>query len=230
MNTQDSLTKLDNIMSRLVLQRGAGIQYLSFMEDITNNTLRWDKYKNSYGGNVINMAIVSVEISLILFCNRLWDNHKDTQSIINAVKILTEESEKVISRRSNDVDATFTPDWKNKQHKFIDKISNRCNRLYSCEVRKVLRVIRSENLAHLVSDSRDRAKNFPQGFEHHTVKRKHLIKFAKLSVELIDKIELARNGTVYDTKGTIKIFQSYCDYFWNSMPVLQDEEQKNSTQ
>jgi hypothetical protein len=173
------------------------------------------------------MTIVAVESCLIMFCDRVWDTSSDVQSIPNAVVILATHSEDVIARRSSDTDAKFIGGWHEEQKSQIEKIKLKCEAVRSSKVRKVIRIIRSENYSHLTENSRDRARHFPIGFENHDVTRNDLISFAKMSLDLIDKIEIVRTGTNRDYDGASQVFQRYCDEFWDAMPILAEAERNS---
>lgn len=183
----DDITKLNDIFARILQQRVAAIQYLTFIKDITDNNARWNKYKSSYSGHVIHLAVISIENSLLMFCDRVWDVSRDSQSIPNAVQIFAHRKREIIDRRSSDNDAGFIPNWRSKIEALVDEVEKEANKIRDDPVRRVLRVIRSEKLSHLVEESRDRRNYFPDGFENHNVKKRDLLIFSERTIRLIEK-------------------------------------------
>ncbi len=220
----EDINKLDNICERLIKQRSAAIQYYTYLKDIIDNESRWEKYKDSFSGNVINLTLVSFEQSLILFCDRVWDKSNDSQSIPNVMKILKRTEEEIIIRRSKDIDAEFTKDFPQKIKKQIERVLRQAEKLHKSKVKKVIRVIRTENYAHLVDASHDRVRNFPNGFDNHNVNRYDLINYAEETIRLIEDLEVIRSGTSYDFDESSKVFQKYCSEYWKHLPVFRDVE------
>lgn len=221
-----NLDDLDRTVQRLMKQQPTGIQCTVFLEDIAKELDRWEKYKDSYAGNVINLQIVGVENALLLFCDRVWDSGADAQSIPNAVRMLTHLKEKVLERRKFDVDVQFVPDWYEDQAALLQQIVSDTERLKDHQVRRVIRVIRTEHLAHLVEQSKDRARHFPSGFDDHGVRRNDLYSFAKDTIQLIERIELITSGNSADFDASAAVFRIYCQDYWENLPVFRDSERE----
>lgn len=215
---------LDLIVDRLLSQRGAAIQFETFLRDLADNDSRWEKYKDSLSGHVINMQIVSVENSLILLCSRIWDENTDAQSIPNGIKMLGSFSTELLDRRKQDVDFSVYKNAEIKHRELERYVFELYNSLCAKRVRQVLRVLRTENLAHLVSESRDRARHFPEGFEAHGVTRYDLYDFARASVKLIENIIHLVSGSVLSYEDSAQHFRVFCEKYWNAMPVFRDSE------
>ena len=219
-----ALKQYDDIVERLIKQRQAGIQYATFLRDVADNESRWNKYKDSFSGNVVNMQIVAVEACLVLYCSRLWDCGRDNQSIPNAITALNSAKDALIQRRQDDLDSQFLDDLPFRLETQFANVNQQAEVLGNLSVRDVIRIIRTEHYAHLVENSRDRAKTFPDGFDDHGVTRLDVINFARDSTTLVEDLELLRSGTHYDFDESSEVFQNYCDQFWLHLPTFSEVE------
>ncbi|MEM8570707.1 MAG: hypothetical protein AAGG56_07320 [Pseudomonadota bacterium] len=218
------LIRLDTILARLTRQRTAAISYLTFLRDMTDNDSRYVKYKSSYGGHVLNLAQIGIENSLILYCNRVWDQNPDAQSIPNSIKIFRGLGIKIAEKRAAFGEGDLAPGWKERQTVKLNEIISNYESIKMSKVRSVIRIIRTESLAHLLEESRDRKKDFPLGYENHNINRNDFYKYSEHTIRLIDLMAYFRSGKVYDYNETCSVFQSYCNAFWDNLPILSEVE------
>lgn len=217
-------TPFDHIVTSLSKQRGPAIQYIVYLRDIADNSSRWEKYRDSFAGNVINLNIVSAENALILLCCRIWDEDKDAHSIPNAIKKLETHKLSTAERRTNNAALEIAQNpTKSILEQIVDIVAATSTLKKSC-VRAAIQVMRTENLAHLLPVSRDRARNFPDGFENHNVTRYDLYDFAEDSIKLCERLEHLRIGTCDNFEETAAAFRTNCEAFWSSIPVFRDVE------
>jgi len=220
---EKSLESVDVVCERLAKQRDAAIQYTVFLRDVTKPE-RWYKYGNSLSGHMINLQIVAVENALVLWASRVWDESRDAQSIPKAFLAVSQNIRKIIRRRSKDWDAQLQEEWTRKQFLSYRELNTEYLRLAESPVRNVVRVLRSENLAHLLAFSDDRRRLFPEGFDQHGVIRNDLFDFVESCIRLIDRIELFRVGHSRNFDESAAVFQSYCDAYWGAVPVFREVE------
>jgi hypothetical protein len=150
----EGIEHFDGIISRFKAQRASGIQYLAFLSDLSDNDTRWEKYRDSFGGKIIHLAIITIENSLILFCSRLWDEAPDALSIPNAVLSAKHCIQDISDRHRLDLEGMSVPYDPLRFRKKLDEIDMLYEAAREMQARSVIRVMRSESLAHLLSDSR----------------------------------------------------------------------------
>ena len=114
--------------------------------------------------------------------------------------------------------------------RFRDKL-NEIEALYerarALQARRVIRVMRSESLAHLLSDSRDRSAAFAtrDQYENHGVTRNDLFEFADQTLNIIDDIIFLQCRTAKSYREQIDHFQDDVRKFWNALPTLREVEE-----
>ncbi len=221
---KDPIMQFDEILDRLNRQRGVGIQSLAFLEATSRSKFAWNKYKASDAGNVVNLAINCIESSLQLFCNRVWDQGSDSQSIPKAIQIGENHVPELVARHVVFFEEhEIKRDGKEFEQKFENLKEKYCEIAY-LPVRSVLRVIRTESLAHLVADSRDRERNFASrdAYENHGVTRDDLFDFARFSIGLIDDLLYFRDRLVPAFDEQYQMFEGYTDTFWQQVPIFRE--------
>jgi hypothetical protein len=219
-----SLPNFAEICIRLSKQRHAGAQYSIFLGDFFANPEYLRKYANSFAGNVVHLQITAMQSALIMFCARVWDPASDVLSIPNAVshikKIENYDDENLLGS----LPAVASCDLK-RVRGLVHRTLLRFAALHTHETRRVVRVIRSEELAHLSEVSRDRSKLFPAGdFEQHTQTWNSVVEFARESVRLVDDLVWLGTGDVFSFDINRTTFEGYCRSFWTHMPVYGDCE------
>lgn len=220
----EQLEALDEMAEMVLRQMPAAVQYLTFLRDLAYNSERWEKYRDSFSGNVVNLQIVAVHGALLLLCDRLWDGGRKNLSLPQLLSELGRKRELLLQRRSSDADAKFEANWIQNQNERIDRIIAHGNALKNSKIRDVIRVIRTESLAHIIKESDDRARAFPEGFDGHNKTKSDLFDFAQASIDLVHEIEIVRTGCVHDFKGHMALFKKYCDAYWDSLPVFRSHE------
>ncbi|WP_292022966.1 hypothetical protein [Maritimibacter sp. UBA3975] len=225
MNIPSTVEEFDKTVSKLERQCGFAIRSLAFLTDLSDNDLRWDKYRDSYSGHVLELARISIEQSLMLFCNRVWDHRRDVRSIHMAMRISESIMEELISRQE-----TGQPDHdkvlrKNSQLNLAE-IKKKVKVLGDSDTRKVLRVIRSENLAHSIDDSKDRQNLYSSRseYEGHGVTGNDLFHFAEVSLEIINLLVRIRDGSDMLLRERLNTARNQTQEFWNCMPILRNVE------
>ncbi len=219
------LEELDAILERLIKECGPATLYSVYLRDITDHKNRWETYRDSYAGNIIEMNIINAENALILYCSRIWETNQDGRSIPNAQNLISSNRDDIVERRSKDIEAQHVKKWKAKQHRFIEDSFDRYHELANSQTLRVSRNIRTENLAHLLENSRDKNRNFPEGFENHGVTLNDLCDYADRSTKLIQDFYRFVTGTDHSLEENAEVFKYYCESFWNIMPVFRNAEQ-----
>ena len=215
-----NLDEFDRIVRALQKQRDPAIQFIAYLRDISENADRWEKYRDSFSGNIISLNIVTCENALILLCCRIWEKQLDQNTIPNAISAM----------QSTTTDAASTELFRdhlarnNVSETYPAEISALAKDLANDPIIPVIRVMRNENLAHSIDNSRYKKKYFPDGFENHGVSRNSLFEFAEKSVHVIDNLELIRSGTNHDYHASLKVFQKYCASYWNALPIFRQIE------
>lgn len=228
MKTASTVEEFDKTVSKLERQCGFAIRLLAFLMDLSDNDLRWEKYRDSYSGHVIELARLSIEQSLMLFCNRVWDTRDDVRSIPTAITIFESIIEQLILRQQ-----ASRPDrdeaLRERCETSLFEIKGIAKKLGEGETRKVLRIIRSENLAHSIDDSKDRQKLYSSRdeYEGHSVTGNDLFHFTEVSLEIISRLVYVSDGSDMLLQERLDTARSQTEEFWNCMPVLRNVESLN---
>ena len=128
-------------------------------------------------------------------------------------------------RRSRDKDAIVFGDiWGATNEKRKQDLIRHFEKLDSSKTLKVLKVLRHENLAHLIFESRERKKSRGIDFDDHGLTRNRFFEFAKDTVHVIEKLELYRTGQGPRFDDMYETFTAYSDHFWNAVPVFREVE------
>ena len=213
-----------DICNRLSEQRHVGAQYSIFLGDLYSNPDYAKKYSGSYAGNVIHLQVTAVQSALIMFCARVWDDGRDTFCIPHAIKHINAVKSDSYGSFVQSLPAVSLVN-ESRLRVVIDRAMARWTALEASEIRKVVRVVRTEQLAHLTKNSGDRTKHFPAGdFDQHSLTMNNIVEFARESVMLIDDLVWLATGTVFSFDMNRTTFESYCSSFWTNMPVYADCE------
>lgn len=222
-----NLPQLQELSRKVSLQRYSAIQKIVFLEDLIENEDRWDIYRDSQSGEVIDMFISGIEDSLLLWCARNWETGTEQQSIervIHLIQAIEPDVEKLNLDWGSDLNlGGIEANWRaDLDYIFQFSLSN-AQKVNLNEVR----VLRTERHAHSLCSSRDRKKLFPNGFKTNATKY-DLLELAKLSIGLIDKSEYVLCRRLRSFEDTATKFRDTCDTFWAALPVFRISEQNLS--
>lgn len=219
----EPIQRLRKILTSLQAQRAAGVQLATFLNDHEHNEDRFEKYRDSFSGNVLSLLVIGAHNSLVLFCARTLETSKDSLSIPNAV-LLLEQSKGEIIREREELKRPFSDNALECLDLKIETAIKKSNDLTERQVAKAIRVIRTEKLAHSVENSRDRCNNFNNIYENIGISFSETYTLAKELINLIDSIDLIFSGRSNSFDRSSAVFQRYCDSFWEYVPIFRDIE------
>ncbi len=221
----DEILKFDDACGKLSRQVSPATQYLAYLEYLSDNDDAWVKYKDSISGNIIKMNIMTAENALVLFCSRMFDSLNNAVSLVNQAKFIRQNQNELDRRRSEDWDAlAYDDEWQALNEQRKQDLLKTVEKLAGSEALKVLKVMRHENLAHLIIESRDRKKNPGIDFDNHDLTRKRFFEFARDTIQSIERVELYRIGRDPQFDEMHRTFTGYSELFWNALPVFRDVE------
>jgi hypothetical protein len=195
------------------------------LKDLIDNADRWEKYRNSLSGHVAHLQIVCTHTSLLGYVNRVWDEGGDYQSIPNAYMKLLEVEAELIDWHVSSIEILEThEDLRNHLNKKVVEVQETFEKLAKSDVRAYARVLRSENFAHLIENSRDRRK-LEKEMQDYFVTNNDLLDFAAESIVLSEGFTYLSIRLVNSFDASCRVFQKYCDLYWQSLPVFRVVEQ-----
>ncbi|MGV6849624.1 MAG: AbiU2 domain-containing protein [Marinibacterium sp.] len=211
-----ALEKLEEVLRNIKKQRTYGVRLLIYLQDWVGDSDRFDEFQGRKAMWVDALIADSIEEALILFCSRMWDSRADSTSLRVAWELVRENmsqlEEALNSHKFGKNDAVGL-DFKAE----IERVDGRIRELRDSEAYGVIRVIRTENLAHRLSDSRDRrTAGFltREDYDNHGVTLGDFLDFAEETIDVMDDISFLMGSSNSDRSKSARFFQEFLDVYW----------------
>ena len=185
------------------------VLFIGYLDAIVDNPTVELKSKDSFSGYALATAKVGVKTSLIAYCARAWDEDNDACSIPSIVKKLGEQ----LARNNNGQSCPRYAEINQEAKKTADAFR-----------KSNLDLFRTEQIAHLVLQSRDRQRKLKENLSTDYATWRELINLSIDSVKLVDRIRTTFIGGSELVTGRISRTKSNCLAFWEALPVLRDCE------
>jgi hypothetical protein len=154
----DFLQKFDDTVDRMHRQQNFGLSCYAFLSGIADNSDRGAKYSNSYAGHALDLCIQNVQTGLLLFCSRHWDISDGLHSIPAAKTHAGHALDKIVSRHREFFAANDIERDTQEFYGYFEDLSSDVEDLGTSLIQSQIRVLRTEQYAHLTTNSRDRKK------------------------------------------------------------------------
>jgi hypothetical protein len=220
------LTKFDDIVNRIHRQQDYGFALYSFLAGIVNDADRTAKFNNSYAGHAMDLCIRSVQTGLVLFCSRHWDTSADAQSIPAAKQYAERALNEIISRhRAFFIDSGIERDAQEFSG-YFENLSAEVDRISASPTQSQIRVLRTEQYAHLNTGSRDRERAISAHpfFDMDDLTIDALLGFARQTLELGNRFIYLQRLLAPEFDGRVSHISRYYDKFWDNLPVFSEIE------
>lgn len=213
---------LNKEMSRITADCEQGTFYIGFVKATINRTDIAEKINGSMAGFAVQTQITCVVNATVIFCARLWDEGEGCISIPTLFQKVAEDVPRLERRRAErlaGIELTCTEfDFKGQ----INKISAELDRLKGDPSRHKVRVLRTENHAHLIEVSRDRKIAEKQVPDVDKFTYGDLVDFSTSSVNLVDRIRYLWDQTIIGSNDRINRMEKNSSNYWNAMPKLDE--------
>ncbi len=224
---ENILGKFDQNIERLKKQQEFGFRCFAFLNGIIGNEIRQEKFQNSYAGHAVDLTIRSVQSSLMMFCSRHWDKNPDAQSIYCTAALGEKALQKIIDRHQAYFEKNKIDRDADEYRDYFCRLKRDIDACAASHEAQYVRVIRSEDLAHLVVGSRDRKRaleEHPQ-FDLDQLSSTSLLSFARQTLELSERLVYfaERHSPGFDYH--INFLTKYFDRYWDNLPNFSQVEE-----
>lgn len=182
------------------------------------------KISNSFSGNAAQSLIVGTAQLAALTLERIWDpSEENPLTVAISADGLNEEIKQ--DRLSGKL-----PNW-DEDLLGLDKIPQNakelvesCNQYMDSELRKRLRIYRTEQLAHNKrGNSRDRHK-LGAGLQDFSVTFDDISTACEITLKIVDRLSSLINFHVEGSQSQMALYIGYAAMFWDACPVFSDVE------
>jgi hypothetical protein len=222
----DFLQKFDDTVDRMHRQQNFGLSCYAFLSGIADNSDRGAKYSNSYAGHALDLCIQNVQTGLLLFCNRHWDISDGLHSIPAAKTHAGHALDKIVSRHREFFAANDIERDTQEFYGYFEDLSSDVEDLGTSLIQSQIRVLRTEQYAHLTTNSRDRKKALSEHtfFDMDGLTTEALLVFARQTIELSDRFIYLKQRLSPDFDKRVAHFSAYYDKFWDNLPIFSEVE------
>lgn len=225
MPTSDFLT--DEFVDRAIEQINdefmLGIALLAFSRTVIDRPENWDKIKDAYSGNAIDLMIKMTLRELRLWCVRLLE--PNGHSLVQVASRLPQLREKIVAARF-----AANPKWSDDQLEvdvLSDQIEDFClkvKQLSESLVATELRIVRDEHFAHLLKGiSAFRKRKTTRSDDGYTWSE-----VTDLMMQLLESCAQLKRiwfFHVHSVESSVSSYQRYCEGFWKLLPNLKNAEE-----
>ena len=219
---------VDEIIINLRRNADTATWHIGYLKAIIDQEVFKNKTRDSYSGYAIEAATVAVKQSLIMYCTRTWDKPSKKNPLISIRSAMEYfyDPEKLIKECKIQHEYDCFERLESRFARHHKKIIAQFNLLEGDVSHGPLRVLRSENYAHLVVRSFDRDRLEKKGQNHNTTWNE-LIRVSEETVKLVGEIGYLWDGLSNPYPERIDKALSYSNEFWRIMPILGDKEDPN---
>lgn len=220
------IQKFDDTVDCMYQQQDKGLSCYAFLSGIANNSDCGAKYSSSYAGHALDLCIENVRTGLLLFCSRHWDTSDCFHSIPTAKAHAERALDEIVSRHreffaANDIDRD-AQDF----YGYFETLSSDIEDLEASLIQSQIRVLRTEQYAHLTTNSRDRKRALSknQFFNMDDLTNGKLLFFAKQTLELSNRFIYLQRRLAPDFEKRVNYVSAYYDKFWDNLPIFSEVE------
>lgn len=220
------LQRFDEVIDRIDRQQEFGLSCYAFLSGIVGNSDRHARYNHSYAGRALDLCIRSVQTSLVLFCSRHWDEGDDLQSIPTA-RAHAECALDEIVRRHREFFVTHGIERDAQEfYDYFEDLSSDVRNVEASPTQSKIRILRTENYAHLTTKSRDRDKalSMHSDFDMDDLTINSLLVFTQQTIELSNRLLYLKERLFPKFDEQVAHRSGYYDKFWDNLPVFSEVE------
>ena len=226
----DHLNNFDKTVDRIKRQQEFGFSCYAFLSGVVDDVDRKEKYNASYAGHALDLCIRSIQTSLVLFCSRHWDPWNEQRPIesLPSARVLGETAlEEIIARHRAYFEESNIQRNAEEFRSYFGKLAQEVDELARSEIRSQIRVLRTEQYAHLTTNSSDRqnaVKANPE-FDTNDVTVKSLLDFTETTLRLGSRFIYLKELLSPEFEGRVSFIARYHDRFWDNLPNFSETEE-----
>ncbi|WP_419739127.1 hypothetical protein [Ruegeria sp.] len=200
--------------------------YIGFLKATVDNPDVCDRLNGSICGHAGVVARAGAKNSVILYCNRAWDEGHNVISLPKVMNILP-GLEVLEARKRDRLDPALDAQDKQRLSSSLECLKAKYAAIKACPEKKAFRVLRSEWLAHRIIGSRDRVNAEKADLNVDGATYDDLLQFAEGTASLVGQLRYLWDQTVDPYPDKIKYATRIAGEFWRLIPVLKDVEAGN---
>ncbi|MCC5993896.1 MAG: hypothetical protein JJT99_15390 [Rhodobacteraceae bacterium] len=222
----DHLQRFDDVVERMKRQQIFGLSCYAFLSGIVDDPARHAKYNNSYAGHALELCIRSVQTGLVLFCSRHWDKNDDCQSLPTAIIHAERAIDKIVERHREFFATNCIERDADEFKGYLCDLSGDVEAVGASEIRKQIRVLRTEHYSHLIKSSKDREKAAREDsfFDVDGLTVNSLLEFSRQTIELSNRFVYLKERLSPDFHDRVASQSKYYDKFWDNLPIFSEVE------
>jgi hypothetical protein len=220
------LQRFDETVDRIKRQQDFGLSCYTFLSGIVGNSDRHAKYNGSYAGHALDLCIRNVQTGLVLFCSRHWETRGDFQSIPIAKAHAKNALDEIVSRHREFFVANDIERDAQEFYAYFEDLSSEVDDVGASPTRRQIRVLRTEHLAHLTTNSNDRKNALGENpvFDMDGLTLNSLLVFARRTIMLSNRFVYLKERLSPEFDDRVAYLSGYYDKFWDNLPIFSEVE------
>lgn len=229
---------LEQMIESLRQDAEAATRYIGYLKAVVDQEVVAQKLAHSFSGHALATATSAVKQALILYCARTWEKAPTSENLKPVISIPA-----AIARLQDpeliqfDLQMRFPEDTSLSAEERLERLLRLEQRIYHRHAKMIaaygdlvaeaahgpLRVLRTENYAHLAINSHDRQGLEKAGLMSGTTWN-DLLRVSEATVHLVGELGYFWDRSSNPYQEWIKTAHRQCREFWRILPVLGDVE------